>query len=436
MCAEFAPSLLAHFRTPGYVADDPAGAEDLRPLRQLWLPNGSHLDMLHHLNYAYTFTKWGAGKRGRLNAFGRLCGWLFRESQRAGEQHILTATSVLRASYAFPAQDIRQGHLGFLLAWLGSSGDRVAATAAAAEAERISMSVTLDPAFERDVTEPLVEGWTQARRAADEAMMDQLAEQIDEALRPELLRRFELTVAALQALHDDPRRVNTGVAALVDAGLSEQWYQHARMELKNNEGEDGPAFYVSPETDRSPAAAGSRYQVYLASADLVQSALIHDDIEMQAEAIAAGEAFRGTVEKVWDADPGRASRPHWLIRDPVGGPLRLREGSWVAVVGHAERTATIRSMDDQPDGSRLITLEITGHKTKPDRAADPHHEGKVVTFVTQSAENISRVKSMRIWGADQPGAWLTHARPGGPRAVVVEEAAEDLTATTLGSGDV
>jgi hypothetical protein len=51
-------------------------------LRQLWLPNPTHLEMLHHLAYAYTFTKWGGAMRATLNALGRACGWLFREAQR------------------------------------------------------------------------------------------------------------------------------------------------------------------------------------------------------------------------------------------------------------------------------------------------------------------------------------------------------------------
>ena len=64
MAAEFAPVLLKHLRTPGYVGHDPASADDLLPLRQVWLPNSTHLDMVHHLAFAYAFTKWGAGAWG------------------------------------------------------------------------------------------------------------------------------------------------------------------------------------------------------------------------------------------------------------------------------------------------------------------------------------------------------------------------------------
>src|SRR5690349_14064567 len=47
MVAELAPILLQHFRHPEFSKDQVAGPDDGRPLRQLWLPNPSHTDMLH-----------------------------------------------------------------------------------------------------------------------------------------------------------------------------------------------------------------------------------------------------------------------------------------------------------------------------------------------------------------------------------------------------
>ena len=84
---------------------------------------------------------------------------------------------------------------------------------------------------------------------------------------------------------------------------------------------------------------------------------------------------------------------------------------------------------------REYEIEILGWKTKPDSAADPSHVGKTLTFVSQSADGINRMKSMRIWSADGPGAWLTHQRPQGPRTAIAEEAAEDLTVTTVRRDD-
>ena len=426
MCAEFAPVLLEHFLTPGYAKDEPASWEDLAPLRQLWLPNPSHLDMLHHLAYAYTFTKWGAGARGRLNAFGRLCGWLHREAQRPGQQHTMVATDALRESFAFPAQDVRQGHLGFLLAWLDQEGDRGSRNLAAMEAERIAISTTLDPSVEREETERLVIAWQQAREAADSARMSDIADEVGEVLTRELVHRWNLTGEAIRGLRDDKRRINSGVESLVTEGLKEQWYQQTRIELNFGDDQDGPAFVTSPETDRYPAAAGSRYQVHLASDELRESVLLHDDLEMQAEAIASGDAFRGEIIDVYDVGEGRKSEPVWIVVDPIGGQLRLRERAWVCVAGMPNRTATIEGIEERPDGSRVFEVWITGWKTKPDKANDPIRVGKEVVFVTNSAHQISRIKSQRIWSANTPGSWLTHARPQGPRTRIEEDLAEPI----------
>jgi hypothetical protein len=437
MCAEFAPTLLRHFEAPRYVVSPPASLDALTTLRQLWLPNSSHLDMLHHLAYAYTFTRWGAGKRGRLNAFGRLCGWLHREASRPGQQHVMVATEQLRDAFTFPTQSLRQGHLGFLLAWLQAHGDRESRMAAAMTAEKRSMSSTLDPAYERDRTEKLLDAWTQARRESDSARLEGTGAEIADVLKPELMHRYHLTEQAVATLRRDPRPENAGVSVLKQEALKEQWYQYMRGELAVAEGAeiDGPVFVASPETDRSPAAAGSRYQVYLASAELEDSLLLHDDRELQAEAIAAGDAFRGTIVLVIDEAQGRGTTPVWRIEDPIGGPLRLRPNSRICIAGLPKRIGVIRSIEDDPTGHRQYVVEIIEWKTKPDQAADPVHVGRTLTFVKASADGISRVKSRRIWKTDGPGAWLTHRKPGGPRNVVVEEAAEDLTVTTLDSND-
>ena len=62
----------------------------------------------------------------RLNALGRACGWLLPARPRGPDSSASwdRATARLRSVYAFPAEDPRQQHLGFLLAWLNSAGDR------------------------------------------------------------------------------------------------------------------------------------------------------------------------------------------------------------------------------------------------------------------------------------------------------------------------
>lgn len=435
MCADFAPVLLDHLRTPNYSVDEPAEWEDLAPLRQIWVPNGTHLDMLHHLAYAYTFTKWGAGKRGRLNAFGRACGWLFREATRPGQQTVAVATEALRSAYTFPAQDIRQGHLGFLLAWLAADGDRDDRFNAALAAEELAVSTTLDPDVERASTERLVGRWGEARRAEDERRMKRAAAELERVLGAEVLRRWELTRDAIEVLRSDTRRPNTGLVALTNESLREQWFQHTRLELSQHDPEDGYAFFPSPETDRYPAAAASRYLVHQASDDQAISVLLHDDAELIAEAIGSGDAFAGGITAVVDVSPGRATTPIWTIRSDSQGVLRLREGSWVSLVGTPQRWGVILDIEDQPDGARLFQVEIRGWKTIPKtappgllHAADGALVGSLVAMVKSSGEEINRRRSRMVWKADVPGGWLTHARPMGPRAVLDPDVAEDLAA--------
>ena len=124
MVQEFAPVLLAHLRSPEHCDSKPESPDDLAPLRQVWVPNPTHLEMLHHLAFAYTFPSFESANQSILNAFGRACGWLFREAHRPGQQAVVVATAALRDAFSFPSEQARQGHLGFLLAWLDAEGDR------------------------------------------------------------------------------------------------------------------------------------------------------------------------------------------------------------------------------------------------------------------------------------------------------------------------
>ena len=133
---------------------DPVAA-DAEPgeLRQVWLPNGQHVAMLHQLSYTYSQTKFGGENQDILRALGRLAGWMFRDTSRVGNQHVVSASQALGDSYVFPAQDARTAHLGYQLAWLTTPGDRDARIAAATAAEGLTVSPTMDPSLERDELE-------------------------------------------------------------------------------------------------------------------------------------------------------------------------------------------------------------------------------------------------------------------------------------------
>ena len=159
------------------------------------------------------------------------------------------------------------------------------------------------------------------------------------------------------------------------------------------------------------------------------SALLHDDRELLAEKIAAGEAFRGEINEVRDEGEGRATRPIWVIEQPFHGPIRLRPGSHICVLGHAKREAVVRDLRDASSGGYVFEVEITGHKTAQKGAtgleaippADRRWTGQEVVFVETSAADIARMKSYKVWKKDGPGAWLTHKAPGGVLSQPVPE---------------
>jgi len=435
MVAELAPALLRHLNHPKYSPWGPDPDTKVPPF-QVWLPNGSHLEMLHHLAYAYTLTKFGpAARHVRLNQLGHACGWLFREAQRPGQMITMVATDVLTEAYTFPAETTRQGHLGFLLGWLQTRGGRDARMAAAAEAEDKSIATTLDPEEERAELVPDVEAYNTARTAKDKTGMERAARMIRRVLTEELERRFTLTERAIAALRTDKRRENMFLDVLMDASLDEHRAQFRRIEAKVDDAEDGPAFRPSPETDRHPSAAASRYYVSEASEELRDHLLVHDDREMQAELVASGEAVAGRIVDVRDEGDGRKTRPVWVVESNGELPLRLREDSALCVVGLPSRTLRIRNIDRTPELRNRFELQVTGLLRGPRDndgsvlpAASPKLKRRAVVLVKPSMHHITRKRSYLVWKKDVPGAWLTHRMPKVPEADLPKEIGEDLIA--------
>ena len=428
MMAKLAPTLLAHFRHPA-CSDVVTGPDDPRPVRQLWLPNESHVDMLHALAYAYTFTKWGdPGRAQVLNALGRLCGWLFREAQRPGQVAVISAASALRYAYTFPADDLRQAHLGFLLAWLETRANRDERLAAAMQAEQHSMSITLDPAIERNELESRVERWNDANKSGSAAVAAEAA-RIEQVLSRELLHRYTLTQRAIEIISNDSRPVNVGVQQLEKEARREYWYQYVHAEQHRDENDGEPVFTPSPETDRDAAAAASRYYVHEASEAHCLTVLVQHDDDMQKEIIAAGKGLRGEIISVRDEGRARKAIPVWVIRSP-DRPLSVRPDSKLCIAGLPGRELRIRSIVREESGMLSIELEVvklvSGPRGRTDikHAADPRFVGEIVTLLPSNRAEILRRQSQKVWERSTPGAWLTHARPAGGRARLPEEVVE------------
>lgn len=213
MMAAFAPAILGHFRHPSYSEDGPA-AYSTQPLRQVWLPGTSHIEILHFIAAAYARSTWDRPDIGVLNALGNLANCLFIESQRPGQQTIVAATDALRKSYIFPATPVRQAHLGYLLGWLNGGTTRDARMDAAHAAEKLSVSTVLDPHVERTVLQPLVSAWGVARNEGNASSMTEASDGVQASLAGELTMRWHLAREAAETVRSDSRTVNAGVESL------------------------------------------------------------------------------------------------------------------------------------------------------------------------------------------------------------------------------
>jgi len=433
MCAEFAPILLEHLRTPGYASDTTVPSTDLSPLRQIWLPNPSHLDMLHHMAYAYV--RWNKDQQEILRALGRACGWLFREAQRPGQQHVVVATRALTESFTFPAQTVRQQHLGYLLAWLDPEGDRDSRMQAGADAERLSVSTSLDPVLERDKTERLVARWGRVRHRGEEDLTARTAAKLHRVLEPELRRRFALTEEAVARLRQDDRPPIKGIEKLVEEALRQQLQEYTSIELRLADPDAAKPFVASPETDLLPAVAGKRYLVHLASEERRKSLILHNDPELLDEAIASGDAFRGTIAAVTIETDGGTQRPIWTIVSRAKGHLRLREESYVCVAGRQELNGILRGLRELPEGGREFRVAIKSTGAARQAATSQANVSEEIVIINDSSLGILGYKIARMDNDPGPGEWLTHCTPGGPRSRVVAEAAQDPSSGPPGDDD-
>jgi len=160
MLVELAEELAEHLGHPYYhdvVKPERSAGFDRLDLPQVWVPNSTHIDMLHFLSYSYIRRKGDEEQDVGLRMLGRMALHLFLESRRPGQQIVVNSSSALQSAYDFPCEDARQAHLGLLIAWLNNRGDRDHGLEAALLAEQRSISTALDPAIERDVLSDLVE---------------------------------------------------------------------------------------------------------------------------------------------------------------------------------------------------------------------------------------------------------------------------------------
>lgn len=407
MALRFGDDLLRAFGHPEYgVQLDVARAA-------LVVPGASHVEMFHQLEYRYARArKVPDAEIDAVNAVGRLCGWVFREWHRPAQTMLIDATRSLRDAWAVPTEDLRQQHLGFVLAWLTTDGDRDARTLAAERAEASAVGVTLDPTLERDTLEPLLSTWNAARQQERDDRAG--AEAIALVVEAEVRRRWQLAADGWRHLQRDARPTSPAFAQLAALTQGEYERQWRAAETARQEGED--PFVPDPETDRLGQAAASRFFAHQHAAEVGDNAILHGDRERVARAVLAGQALLGTITGVRDEGVGRTTTPVWTIETPLDAPTRFREGSKVEIAGSLGRTAVVRTVTPRDD-VRVLEIEITGQKTGRGahlHAADPSFAGTTVAVLTSNMSELTKTKGFRVWKAEGPGAWLTHGRTDPP----------------------
>lgn len=403
---------------------EPYGTENesdltLENLPQVWVPNGSHLDMLHLLAYAYARRKGSADEDEALSLLGRSSLRLFLESRRPGQQLVVNASRAVRSAFDFPCEDFRQAHLGLLMAWLDHRGDRDAGRAAAREAEQMPVSTSLRPQVERQQLAALVEAFNDARKAGDSRSSRSSERAIAAVLRSDLERRIDLVERAIGVLESDDRDPNPGLGVLVNDTMKNHYFEYIRPEERGLIAGKRP-WVPSPETDFEPRSAIARYFSLDAAADLMRSTLIHYDRELEAEAINAGSAFRGTITKVEIDQSVKPARTVWHVEDPSPGPLSLRQWDQVCVVGRPDRVALIREIVPTSTNGLVLELQIEkGIREKPGIPwphrmvdKDPSWLGLSVTVTATSFHSLTLRKRMLL-GRDKDGAggWILDVGP-------------------------
>lgn len=427
---EFAATLLTYCRAEGYTFD-PITKENyqLSAIPQIWVPDDRHVEMFHHLEYAYWRTRKDDDRNTPLTALARLSGWIFREYNKKGQQFIIDSAKALRDSYVFPTDTSSLGSLTTAIAWFGKGRDLQKKRVVAREAANQRVSTTLDPNLDKKVLVPLVDQRADLLRAGKS--ITSVNKKIHDELSPELVARWSAVKDAYVILANDTRDENAGVRSLIENSLDRYVSQFQRLELRIQDPTEGPAFTPHPETDFHGSAAAAAYYKMSQAESAYIATLIHYDKELQAESLASGHSFLGKVKRIDNLGVGRSTRAIWTLEVEMTDLLRLREGESYAILGNPKSSFTVREVTLLKENLLQIEGEwfspragqlLAAANTKP---LDSSWINDRVMFVPINSSHFENMRSKAVWDAAHGiGAWLTHGRAPAP---VVDNLIDDIT---------
>jgi hypothetical protein len=406
MLEDFAIELIQYFRVENFTFD-PITKENL-PLDtppQIWLPNSSHVDVLHFINYMFWRSRADDPMEDYRSTLARLCGWLFRESKMSGQQLIVDSAACLRDNYVFPVDDVTISHPGAALNWLevngGIDSQVVAARIIASDAAGITMS-------------PPVEVQLQT------LLKDEVANdfEIRLILNAELERRWSTALETYKALRRDARSVNPGTRTLLGDSLNRFVFSFQGAERKRAEDGFEKPFTPHPETDNHGSAAAAAYFEMQAAESKVLPALIHGDEELLKDALYTGHAISGNVVAVTTVPSGlRSKEIYWTIRVEARDDFRIREGETLAPMGDPGHSVRVDFLEYINETQMDITLHWKNRKTIAlgqtlgQTPSDESWMAEKVYFVPMDSSEFDKQAKSKVWTAREGrGSWLTHGQ--------------------------
>ena len=144
---------------------------------------------------------------------------------------------------------------------------------------------------------------------------------------------MELTEQAIDALSSRQAARKHRRAKLIEgvAGRALPPVSADRAQVRGPRGR--PAVFPSPETDRHPAAAGSRYYVHASSAELRDAFSFMTTKKCRPNWSPMARRSTAKITEIDVEKDGKKDSVYWTVESDGTRPLRLREGSRSELIG-------------------------------------------------------------------------------------------------------
>ncbi|HEY1774022.1 MAG TPA: hypothetical protein VGH91_12610 [Gammaproteobacteria bacterium] len=280
---------------------------------QIWVPSSAAAQHLGVLADRWRFVRDNAA----VKRVGELLTFATERYPITGQQALMSMTGAIKAHYATGQQGGEDEHLGTLLVWLSPPANSDI-HAALAVAELQVMGIKTDPSFDRDVLQPRVSQYHQARKAAaSKRVVRSRAKDIEDSLAPIVTSIYEATQAGFTFL----------IGRLPPAGVLVPLADHEAAEFSNFMSQRDLGIHL-PYRDK-PVGAAFKMADREFSIQSVQAEAIFGDDLARARARLVGDVLSGTVAEVSATKVLRKTIHRFMVETSQSN-LHIREGDVLA----------------------------------------------------------------------------------------------------------